>query len=176
VTDVLEILREARASLLDDEREFVFHDWTKCACGHIYAATYGHRAGRPDDVAAAYSDTPYADVIVAVARLLGWSGMKEYLDEEEGSGWEDTEAAQAAEWVSLAVANARGGYGTVYRRHAVIMIDRAIAEIEAGLDGPSRTVIVEPIRETEAPPEPLREEPMPERESEPEREREPVPA
>lgn len=46
----------------------------------------------------------------------------------------------------------------------------------AGLDGPSRTIIVEPVEQPQAPPPERREEPKPAPQTVPDREREPVPA
>ncbi len=51
ITDPLEILRAARASLAGGAH-FAFLDWTACTCGCIYTAVMGRRGESEYDVPA----------------------------------------------------------------------------------------------------------------------------
>lgn len=128
ITDgrVLEVLRATRSRLEDPEQEFIYTDWTSCACGHIYAAAYGHKATQPVFVAAAMSPW-YSDLIQHVARALGWDGGP--CGGHARVPGANKEGAWAAAYVSDYTFDALPGLAG--RKGALCAINDAIGVIEA---------------------------------------------
>jgi hypothetical protein len=183
----LEVLRDARDRLADPDTPYEHDDWGYCTCGHIYRAREGVY-GSPVNLEALH-DAAYGRVILDVAAALGWDGSR-----GPGSRFMGDCARVASVYVSdYAIRRARertlSGIMTAYREDAIAVLDDAISAIEAtdraamqvvaGLDGPSRTVIVEPAEipnPTRTPaPDPDRVDPVPVA-PEPVRRGEPVPA
>jgi hypothetical protein len=172
----LEVLRDARARLADETEPFDFPEWSYCTCGHIYrAATGSYGNARAVWPTGGMSCAPlYVRVICNAAAALGWDGRKHCSEPR----WAFAEA-NAIAYVSTLTERCSGAATAegVTRDAAIEVLDEAIAHIEAaerkamhtiaiadpdaGLDGPSRTIIVEPVeapRPTRTPaPEPDRE-------------------
>jgi hypothetical protein len=168
--NVLEVLRAARARVQDPENLFDFNDWTVCTCGHIYAGATGQATTFGANVTQPIG--AYAEVITATARALGWNGTPGEFSRDYAP----------VRFVS-AYTSARIDVPYQDRQAALQTLDDAIREVErmeadamrtvAGLDGPSKTIIVEPVHVPVTVPEP-----EPEREpvEVPDRETGPVPA
>jgi hypothetical protein len=188
----LEVLRDARDRLADTAAPYDHSDWGYCTCGHIYRARQGVY-GNPVSLLSGSSDrldAAYARVILDVAAALGWDGSR-----SPGSRAMVDCARVASVYVSdytVRLTEERTNRSNLYRagrKDAIAALDDAISAIEAtdraamqvvaGLDGPSRTVIVEPAEvpdPTRTPaPDPDRADPVPVA-PEPVRRGEPVPA
>lgn len=121
----LEVLYVARARLTRGRAEFEFVNWTTCTCGHIYAAYKGRKASS-ERVVAATRDQQFADVIQAVARALGWDGDVVY------NAWgPENRAAWAAAYVSNYSRDAATSRFEMHRDDALVVVNKAIATIEA---------------------------------------------
>jgi hypothetical protein len=193
----LEVLRDARDRLADPDAPYEHERWSSCTCGHIYRAhqgVYGNPVQGPGRL-----DAAYARVILDAAAALGWDGSR-----LPGSRYMGDCARVASVYVSdytvrRAQERTLPGILTAFREDAAILTasredaiavlddaisaieatDRAAMQVVAGLDGPSRTVIVEPAEipdPTRTPdPDPDRVDPVPVA-PEPVRHGEPVPA
>lgn len=114
--DVLEKLYLARATLQDEAFDFGY--WDRCTCGHIYAAATGDRLDRMV-FWCRDTDPRGLAVMEATARALGWT---------------DASALSAFGYVNQAtkrVAREDEDALEVTREHALAVVDRAIATLEA---------------------------------------------
>ena len=118
----LEVLRHARASVIDPSAPFKFADYAVCTCGHIYRAAKGEYSS--SGAAGNTIDPLYERVIIEVARALGMSDS--WLEAAS-----DIRARSASYWVSYQTKSEVRLADRVERKHALAVIDRAIAEIEA---------------------------------------------
>jgi hypothetical protein len=117
----LEVLQEVKDNLL--HKNFVFSEWTDCTCGHIYRGIHG-RKSRCSGTAFWMFEAdhePYKSTIVTVAKALGWSGRRDLCL---------TEGQAASQYVSRATEGFAVS-GPVHREHAIAVINKAIANIEA---------------------------------------------
>lgn len=112
----LEVLYAAKARLENPRTKWEFTHFTTCTCGHIYAAATGRRGRESKQVLRAL-ETKHADLMVAVARALGY---------------EDADAEGAVWFVSDATYDLKpGDQLNVSRQHGLAVINEAIAKIEA---------------------------------------------
>jgi hypothetical protein len=134
----LEILRAARASVLDPASRWDFADFRACTCGHIYRGATGDYASEMQDVWPPYepglerpADPVYARAILTVAAALGWDGNLRAEETWRMYAFARAESA-AASYVSdytLTGVDTDAGED-VEREHAVRVLDEAIAAIE----------------------------------------------
>jgi ABC-type nitrate/sulfonate/bicarbonate transport system substrate-binding protein len=94
-----------------------FGDWTHCACGHLYRAVEGHYAALTIDVVEAPPEA-YAAVLRTVARALGWR---------------NSDAANAAMYVSDRSEPVRGLAVDAGRAKAVETLTTALAVLRQRL-------------------------------------------
>jgi hypothetical protein len=125
----LEILHRARDSLTDGA--FSFHDWTQCTCGHLFTGAAGHVASGPGPVRSPERDTPYAAVVLDVARALSGDERRFGRDRRAWYAWRASRVA-AVHWISdYTMRRARRELDVVRRADAIAVIDEAIARLEA---------------------------------------------
>lgn len=120
----LEILRQARSTIADPNEAWNFGDWCQCTCGHIYRAGTGRSAAVSPDVGdrcVATSAPQVLDAYKAIVRVLGLPVESSIF------------IGDYAKTVSKAT-RARSSDATcddVERKHALALIDDAIAALEA---------------------------------------------
>lgn len=111
---ILDILYQTRETLQDEDVPFIYANWAHCTCGHICQATLG----RPVDRKEVTEPTDRCRMVIeAVASALGWTS------EEEGGSpkW----------WVSAKTVAESANDGETTRKHALLVIDKAIAVLES---------------------------------------------
>lgn len=108
--NTLEILKEARAAIANEDWEF--SNWNQCTCGHIYRAAVG---GTKDSVTENHvMDNLNHPVLMEVAVALGYSDV----------------SRTAGDFISAATQKLRKDQ-EAFREDGLEVIDRAIAKIEA---------------------------------------------
>jgi hypothetical protein len=123
----LTVLHRARASLATGP--FDFHDWERCTCGHLHLAATGSWAPRRGDVRSPRPGTPYAEAVLAIARLLV-PGDRRLRAQRP---WYDRRSREALAVRAISDATLRRGLAErdrVRRADALAVIDAAIGALQ----------------------------------------------
>lgn len=138
--EIHEVLLRARTSVATGE--FVFDDWQKCTCGHIYGAAVGGRRSYARNQSSVYpasdtakTDPRYATVIMEVARLLGADGSVYTSVHRSAAYVSDQTWTLACASMPLYMSK-----GLVNREAAMEIIERALAELDAREQAAMRAV------------------------------------